>query len=89
MVRVLGFAFAAATLLGSAADRVAAQDYPSAAIRMLTGFAAGGTADIIARELGAELEKAGANGWSSRTAPARTARWPRSSSPEWCPTVIA
>ena len=58
MVRVLGFLFAAATLLGSAADRVAAQDYPSAPIRMLTGFAAGGTADIIARELGAELEKA-------------------------------
>ena len=58
MVRVLRFAFAAATLLVSAADRAAAQDYPSAPIRMLTGFAAGGTADIIARELGAELEKA-------------------------------
>ena len=57
MARATGILLAAALLLAPI-PRAAAQDYPSGQIRMLTGFAAGGTADIIARELGAELEKA-------------------------------
>ncbi|TMJ01423.1 MAG: tripartite tricarboxylate transporter substrate binding protein [Alphaproteobacteria bacterium] len=39
--------------LGSAA----AQAYPSGPIRWLVGFAAGGTADMISRDIGSELEK--------------------------------
>jgi tripartite-type tricarboxylate transporter receptor subunit TctC len=35
-----------------------AQTYPSGPIRIFTGFPAGGTADILAREVGNELEKA-------------------------------
>ena len=36
----------------------AAQTYPSGPIRIFTGFPAGGTADILAREVGNEFEKA-------------------------------
>lgn len=36
----------------------AAQTYPSGPIKMIVGFPPGGTADILARELGSELEKA-------------------------------
>ena len=56
MTRAIGLVFAAALLFP--AQHAIAQDYPSGPIRMLTGFAPGGTADIVARELGAELEKA-------------------------------
>jgi tripartite-type tricarboxylate transporter receptor subunit TctC len=57
MARMTWFVFAAALSLVPAADIAAAQTYPSGPIKMLVGFAPGGTADILARELGAELEK--------------------------------
>lgn len=68
-------------LLGTAAN---AQTYPSGPIRWLVGFAAGGTADMISRDIGSHLEKAwgqpviienrpGANG-SGATAALATAK---------------
>jgi len=44
-------------LLASLAG-AAAQDYPSQPIRILVGFAAGGGTDILARDIGAQLNKA-------------------------------
>ena len=44
-------------LLASMAS-AAAQDYPSRPIRILVGFAAGGGTDILARDVGAQLNKA-------------------------------
>jgi tripartite-type tricarboxylate transporter receptor subunit TctC len=48
---------AAALLLGFPLA-AAAQSYPNGPIKILTGFPPGGTADILAREVGNELEKA-------------------------------
>jgi tripartite-type tricarboxylate transporter receptor subunit TctC len=70
-------------LFFSIAD-VRAQTYPSGPIRWLVGFAAGGTADMISRDIGGHLEKtwgqpviienrAGANG-SAATAALATAK---------------
>jgi tripartite-type tricarboxylate transporter receptor subunit TctC len=56
MTRWVQAAIAAALLASSA--QASAQTYPSGPIRMLVGFPPGGTADIIARDLGNELEKA-------------------------------
>src|SRR4051794_33939823 len=44
-------------LLGLTAGSAAAQNWPSGPIRWLVGFAAGGTADMISRDIGGELEK--------------------------------
>src|SRR3954462_4737000 len=52
MMRVL-LAVALLSGFGSAI----AQSYPSGPIRWLVGFAAGGTADMISRDIGSELEK--------------------------------
>ena len=48
----------AATLPLAAPVTGAAQTYPNGPIRIFTGFPAGGTADILAREVGNEFEKA-------------------------------
>src|SRR5262245_36122991 len=39
------------------AGEAPAQTYPSGQIRMFSGFAAGGTVDIVARDIAAELER--------------------------------
>src|SRR3954447_10579799 len=44
-------------LLGLTARSAAAQNWPSGPIRWLVGFAAGGTADMISRDIGSHLEK--------------------------------
>jgi tripartite-type tricarboxylate transporter receptor subunit TctC len=47
----------AAAIALAAGPQAAAQSYPSGPIRMFSGFAAGGTVDIVARDIAAELEK--------------------------------
>ncbi len=54
---VLWLALLAATLQHAGADSAAAQSYPSGQIKILVGFPPGGTTDIIARDVGQELEK--------------------------------
>src|SRR4051794_4853922 len=49
--------FTAAMLVVPASDRAAAQAYPKGQVKMLVGFPAGGTPDIVARDLSNELEK--------------------------------
>jgi tripartite-type tricarboxylate transporter receptor subunit TctC len=48
----------AAMLLPVASSMTAAQSYPNGTIKVLVGFPPGGTTDIIARDVGQELEKA-------------------------------
>jgi tripartite-type tricarboxylate transporter receptor subunit TctC len=47
----------AAGIAAAAGGSAAAQTYPSGQIRMFSGFAAGGTVDIVARDIAAELER--------------------------------
>jgi tripartite-type tricarboxylate transporter receptor subunit TctC len=61
MVRLNRLALAAALLLSAPAARALAQGaggaWPSGPVKMFVGFAAGGSTDIIARDMAAELEK--------------------------------
>jgi tripartite-type tricarboxylate transporter receptor subunit TctC len=83
MKRWRGLALSAA-ILPCLASLGSAQDYPSQPIRILVGFAAGGGTDILARDVGAQLQKAwgkpvivenrpGANGNIATTELARSA----------------
>lgn len=62
MVHLSRLAVAAALLLSALTAEVLAQDvrgtWPSGPVKMFVGFAAGGSTDIIARDMAAELEKA-------------------------------
>ena len=49
---------AAAMLTTTASGPAPAQSYPNGTIKILVGFPPGGTADIIARDVGQQLEKA-------------------------------
>lgn len=56
--RAVVFAFAGLLLgLGPTAAQTSAQTWPSGPIRWLIGFTAGGTADMISRDIAGELEK--------------------------------
>ena len=78
MRRACGPMLAAGLFLASVSG-AAAQSYPNGPIRWLVGFAAGGTADMISRDIASELEKVlgqpvvvenrpGANGATATTA---------------------
>ncbi len=73
----------AAGLLGATPVAVRAQSYPSKTVKMIVGFAAGGTADVVARIIGDQLtqrlgkpfiveNKTGANGMLAAEAAARS-----------------
>jgi len=58
MARLNWLLLAAALLIPTISDHADAQTYPSGQIKMFVGFPPGGTADIVARDVGNELEKA-------------------------------
>jgi tripartite-type tricarboxylate transporter receptor subunit TctC len=57
MARSTWFSLATAVWLLCATHPATTQTYPNGPIKIVTGFPPGGTADILAREIGAELEK--------------------------------
>jgi tripartite-type tricarboxylate transporter receptor subunit TctC len=57
MARLNWLALAAAVLLSAPAGEAFAQAWPNGPVKLYVGFGAGGSTDIIAREMGAELEK--------------------------------
>jgi tripartite-type tricarboxylate transporter receptor subunit TctC len=58
MMRMTWLVLLAAIVLQSGVENCAAQTYPNGTIKILVGFPPGGTTDIIARDVGQELEKA-------------------------------
>jgi tripartite-type tricarboxylate transporter receptor subunit TctC len=58
MMRITWLALLAAAMLQTGGERGVAQSYPNGQIKILVGFPPGGTTDIIARDVGQELEKA-------------------------------
>jgi tripartite-type tricarboxylate transporter receptor subunit TctC len=58
MARMRWLLLAGAMLIVPACERATAQNYPTGPIKMFVGFPPGGTTDIIARDVGHELEKA-------------------------------
>ena len=58
MLRTTWLVLLATAVLQAGPDRAAAQSYPNGQIKILVGFPPGGTADIMARDVGQELEKA-------------------------------
>jgi tripartite-type tricarboxylate transporter receptor subunit TctC len=58
MVRVNRLALAAILLTLTPAAEAVAQGWPSGPVKMIVGFAAGGSTDVITRDIASELEKA-------------------------------
>jgi tripartite-type tricarboxylate transporter receptor subunit TctC len=58
MTRSKWLGLTAAALLFASATQASAQSWPNGPVKMFVGFAAGGSTDIIARDMGHELEKA-------------------------------
>jgi Tripartite tricarboxylate transporter family receptor len=57
MVRLNRRALAASLLLSAPAAEAVAQGWPSGPVKMIVGFAAGGSTDVITRDIASELEK--------------------------------
>ena len=57
MTRSKWLGLAGATLLLGTVTQASAQSWPNGPVKMFVGFAAGGSTDIIARDMGHELEK--------------------------------
>ena len=70
----------AALVLSTCAVVCAAQDYPSRPVRVIVAFTAGGTTDVLARSIGAQLAECGSGSRSWST----TGRVPGAiSAPRW------